>query len=69
MKPFPSRKQILARCEAIRTQHPNQPFGDHWEAYGVPMGGQWGDPKYLGMTGEMEFMAISNERGILKAAN
>ena len=56
-------ENVLARCEAIRAKYPNDPFGDHWECYGVPIcDGVWGDPQYMGMRGEMEHMARATIR-------
>jgi hypothetical protein len=49
--------EVRETCERIRRRYPDQPFGQHWECWGVPMGDQWGDSKFLGMKGEMEHCA------------
>ncbi len=45
-------KEIYAE---VRRQHPDRPFGDHWESIGVHLGDTWADPEYLDIPGEYEF--------------
>jgi hypothetical protein len=62
MKTF-TRESVLQRCDAIRRAHPDEPFGDHWECFGVLVGDDvWGDPQVMGMPGEMEYMALSFQK-------
>jgi hypothetical protein len=60
MRQPPTIHEVLATCDRIRARYPDEPFGDHWECWGVPIcDGLWGDPEYLRMKGEMEHMAMA----------